>query len=190
MKFTNINISIGEAKLKGTFGNSTLFNPSVYKDDFNHMPMEKPKGMMPTTTDARILPSQAYYSSMPRERRINRKHKEKPKAELDDTFARFESDLKEKNDENLQKDATNFYLLTPVGGQPAAQPQNLSKPEPAVVQPVRMEPPVAAPEVPSTEAVPSEPKYSAPSVGHNENKSIPDMYSGKYKFLNFSNPYR
>jgi hypothetical protein len=45
------------------FGKSTLFNPSAYKDDFNHFIPVKPVGMLPTSTNARILPSQANYSA-------------------------------------------------------------------------------------------------------------------------------
>jgi len=85
-------------------------NPSVYKDDFNHFPIEKTHGMLPTTTDAMILPSQAYYNSTRSQRMIK-----KPKPKLDDTFVRLESELKEKQEKTLENNAADFYLQTPNG---------------------------------------------------------------------------
>jgi len=99
-----------ESQLRGTYGKSSLLNPSTYKDDFNHFSPLKPVGMLPNTTDARVLPSQSYYKST---RSFRDVETEKPK--LDDTFGELENELIERQDEAIVNPAAQFHLQTPPG---------------------------------------------------------------------------
>ena len=114
-------------KLTNKFGRSSVYNPTIYKDDYNHHIPIKPVGMLPTTTDARVIPSQSAYKYRKRDERIIPPSKSttklrisKPK--LDDTFERFEQEqLEEHKDSQMinydipnsletQNNSTEFYM--------------------------------------------------------------------------------
>jgi hypothetical protein len=96
-------------KLRDTQSKRGVFNPSVYKEQFNHGIYSKPLGLIPTTTDSRILQSQAPYRSNRAERIIHRKKK----VELDDTFVKHEIELMAKNDETFKDNQNQFFMQTP-----------------------------------------------------------------------------
>ncbi|CAI2374764.1 unnamed protein product [Moneuplotes crassus] len=163
-----------DSQWQKSFKESELFNPSSYKYDFNKISFENPHGMVPQTTDARILPSQAYYSSRSTKRMI--KKPQKSKKDLDDTFARLEEDLALKNEETLKEDAAKFYLQTPIEQKPQISQdryQNMSPPGPAGVQPQNQ----PSHKEPSKEVALSHSKASIPSYPNLDAQSIGAMYS-------------
>ncbi|CAI2374527.1 unnamed protein product [Moneuplotes crassus] len=147
-------------------------NPSSYKYDFSAKPHENSESLMPKTTDAQIIKSQAFYKSKPRSKRM----KQRSKPSLDDTFARLEDDLKVKMDESLKQDAAKFYLQTPIGQKPPPPQnlhQNLTAPEPVRGEKVSEK---YLPD-PAKEGSICGSRGSAPSYPNYDSHSIAEMYS-------------
>ena len=141
----------------------------------------KPHGLLPSTTDARILPSQAFYKSGSSYRTTKKKEKLKPK--LDDTFARLENDINERKDEILQQNASKFYLQTPTKVNQEnnkIERQNISTPVPVKapqIPPVKLNDDFSR--EPTNSIKSSKVKNEMPNILTEGNQSLGSHFSGE-----------